>query len=73
METRLDVTETTLLIQDTDTALQVSSPPSNMSITSVPLESADILPEIAGCEPHLPNSVETNDQYKLHEHTFFEQ
>ena len=55
----LDVTETTLLIQDTDTALQVTSPP---PVTPVPLESADILPEIGGHEPNLPNSVETNDK-----------
>ena len=59
----LDVTETTLLIQDTDTALQVTSdPPSNMSVAPVQLESADMLPEIGSREPNLPNSVETNDQ-----------
>ena len=58
----LDVTETTLLMQDADTTLQVTFPPSNMSFTPVPLESADILPEIGGHEPILPNSVQTNDQ-----------
>ena len=58
----LDVTETTLLMQDADTTLQVTFPPSNMSVTPVPLESADILPEIGGHEPILPNSVQTNDQ-----------
>ena len=58
----LDVTETTLLIQDTDTALQVTPPPSNMPVAPVPLESADILPEIGGHEPNLPNSMETNDK-----------
>ena len=35
----LDVTKTTLLIQDADTALQVTSPPSNMPVMPVPLES----------------------------------
>ena len=58
----LDVTETTVLIQDTDTALQVTSPPSNMSVTPLPIEFADMLPEIGSCEPHLQNIAETNDQ-----------
>ena len=58
----LDVTETTLLIQDADTSLQVTSPPSNMPVTPVPLESADILPEVGGHEPNLSNNVQTNDQ-----------
>ena len=49
-------------MQDADTALQVTFPPSNMSVTPVPLESADTLPEIGGREPNLPNSMETNDQ-----------
>ena len=53
---------TVLLIQDTDTALQVTSPPSNMSVTPLPIESADMLPEIGGHEPNFQNSVQTNDQ-----------
>ena len=58
----LDVTETTLLIQDADTSSQTTFPSSNMSVTPILLESAELLPEIGGGEPNLPTSVETNDQ-----------